>query len=206
MRVIYVYLVFSLLLLLAASSLAATPPPPRTPETKNPPRSIQPYGKPHYISIGKAADRRKFGARSITDEDTTEISMRLTLDWTAANVHLSQMTEPLSVEFCGTIEGSESMIWKLCEGFAGAEGAPTLHYVSDVYNNTYVNIDYSIMWHISIDGEAFQPLLPDLDGQLSVNFSPGFHTFTLLLDFALPEFPANGHYQLLLAQGVVPQL
>lgn len=145
----------------------------------------------------------------ILSVDPTEpISMEFTLEWTNYQAHRVNNNDPLEIILNGTITSNSSEIWTLSILEPSPELVPDLHFIEDVMGRTgqAYGVNIALLWEISLDGGAFQPMTILPDNSISYIFPSGNHSFQLRITGNLQNCTADGYYKLQLSQEIIPQL
>ena len=181
-------------------------PPPPQPNLAEPSFKSMPM---HFApdSIGQpppAPDST--GQPPIPPDSIPPIEMQLNLDWTEAEFHRVNATEPVVVTLPGSMMCSHPMHWNLTAQGTGINQIPRLFFIEDVMGRPGTGNDIPMIFEIAINGGQFQPVEVRPDGSLLVQFMPGMNQFVLKMTALTEPFQSSGHYQLQMAQTVIPQL
>jgi hypothetical protein len=138
------------------------------------------------------------------DNAVSEVS----LSWTQCQMHRSGLDkEQLEIYLDGAISSTKPVNWGLSSASPKPGGLPKLYFVEAASARPRPdNGDISLQWEISLDGAPFKPMATQPDNSLSVTFPSGSHTFKVRITGLPQRQQADGYYQLVLSQNLIPLL
>ncbi len=135
-------------------------------------------------------------------------SMEFNLDWTNYQIHQVTNDSEIEIILSGNVTSSNSLFWTLTTASPQPGAPPSLFFIEQAFAGTgsEYSADIPLTWEISLNGGPFSPMTIQPDNSLSVTFPSGSHSFKVRITGAPQHQQANGYYQLVLSQSLIPSL
>jgi len=136
------------------------------------------------------------------------ISMEFNLDWTNCQIHRVTNDSEIEIILSGNVTSSNSLFWTLTTASPQPGAPPSLFFVEQAFagSGSEYRADIPLTWEISLNGGPFSPMTIQPDNSLSVTFPSGSHSFKVRITGAPQRQQADGYYQLVLSQSLIPLL
>jgi len=136
------------------------------------------------------------------------VSMQFSLDWTNYQIHQESNDSEIEIIPSGNATSSNSLFWTLTSASPQPGAPPSLFFVEQAFAGTGSEYaaDIPLTWEISLNGGPFNPMTIQPDNSLSVTFPSGSHSFKVRITGAPQHQQAEGYYQLVLSQSLIPSL
>lgn len=134
--------------------------------------------------------------------------MEFTLQWTNFQAHRTNDVSPLEIFLDGAISTNTPEIWTLTTVQPRPGHPPNLYFVGDVLGRSggSYGSNVALSWELSLNGGPFEPMAVLPDNSICFIFPAGNNTFRVRIGGLLPQYAADGYYQLYLQQSIIPQL
>jgi len=135
-------------------------------------------------------------------------SMQFSLDWTNYQIHQVSNDSEIEIILSGNVTSSNSLFWTLTTASPQPGAPPSLFFIEQAFAGTGSEYaaDIPLTWEISLNGGPFSPMTIQPDNSLCVTFPSGTHTFKVRITGAPQHQQADGYYQLVLSQSLIPSL
>jgi len=135
-------------------------------------------------------------------------SMQFSLDWTNYQIHRITNDSEIEIILSGNVTSSNSLFWTLTTASPQPGAPPNLFFIEQAFAGTGSadDADIPLTWEISLNGGPFSPMTIQPDNSLSVTFPSGSHSFKVRITGAPQHRQADGYYQLVLSQSLIPSL
>ena len=133
---------------------------------------------------------------------------QVSFSWTRCEMRRSALDdEQLEIYLDGTISSTRPVHWSLSSVSPERGRLPKLYFVEAASARPRPeDADISLEWEISLNGGPFSQMTIQPDNSLSVTFPSGSHSFKVRITGAPQHQQAEGYYQLVLSQSLIPSL
>lgn len=136
------------------------------------------------------------------------VSMEFNQSWTNYQIHQVTNDSEIEIILSGNVTSSNSLFWTLTTASPQPGAPPSLFFVEQAFagSRSGYSADIPLTWEISLNGGPFSPMTIQPDNSLSVTFPSGSHSFKVRITGAPQHQQADGYYQLVLSQSLIPSL
>jgi len=136
------------------------------------------------------------------------VSMEFNLSWTNYQIHRVTNDSEIEIILSGNVTSSNSLYWTLTTASPQPGAPPSLFFVEQAFagSGSDYSADIPLTWEISLNGGPFSPMTIQPDNSLSVTFPSGSHSFKVRITGLPQRQQADGYYQLVLSQNLIPLL